>query len=214
MRLDNLEVWHDYDGEALRLGECMRLDSVAPATDADLLAKNVFDIGGRLVVFDEIIDFDALDMLDSARFFMLLRELTSYAIKVDWRLKISHDAMRWRDLWHLFPPSEVVISADKSGQTLEFWKRHFYFGLCVMRRGPGMIEVRDRRSARLRSVRFTSPSHLEAIERLERGAPASSFAPEVLTELEAARVVMAIGDMRLWLPYRFRRAPLSSARFW
>lgn len=77
-----------------------------------------------------------------------------------------------------------------------------------------MIEVRDRRSGRIRCLRFTSPLHLEAIERLERGAPASSFAPEVLAEFEAARVVMAIGSMRLWLPCRFRRSPLSPVGFW
>ena len=77
-----------------------------------------------------------------------------------------------------------------------------------MRRGPGLIEVRDRRSGRFRCLRFTSPLHLAEIARLERGATASSLAPEVLAEFEAARVVLAVGDMRLWLPCRFRRSPL------
>ncbi len=214
MHLDNLHVWRDHDGEALQLGEFMRLGSFEPATDAGLFAGNVFDSGGRLVVIDEVIDFDALDTADASRFFELLREFTSYGIAVEWRLRTSHDDTRWRDLWHLFPPSEVVIPAGTAGQAWEFWRRQFFYGLCVMRRGPGMIEVRDRRSGRIRCLRFTSPLHLEAIERLERGAPASSFAPEVLAEFEAARVVMAIGSMRLWLPCRFRRSPLSPVGFW
>jgi hypothetical protein len=214
MHLDNLQVWRDHDGEALQLGEFMRLDSFEPVADAGLFAGKVFDSGGRLVVVDEVIDFDALDAADALHFFELLRELTSYGITVEWRLKTSLDDTRWRDLWHLFPPSEVVIPAGTADQASEFWRRQFYYGLCVMRRGPGMIEVRDRRSGRIRYLRFTSPLHLEAIERLERGASASSFAPKVLAEFEAARVVMAIGSMRLWLPCRFRRSPLSPVGFW
>lgn len=209
MRLDNLQVWRDYDRQALRLGEFMRLDSFAPAADVGLLAGNFFDSGGRLVIINEIIDFDALDVVDASRFFELLRELTSYGVTVEWRLRTSHSDKRWRDLWHLFPPAEVAVPAHSDGQILEFWRWQFHYGLCVMRKGPGVIEVRDRRSGRMRCLRFTSPLHLAAIERLEKGASASTFAPEVLAEFEAARVVMAIGDMRLWLPYRFRRSTLA-----
>lgn len=192
----------------------MRLDSFAPAADAGLFAENMFDAGGRLAVIDEILDFDALDAADASRFLELLRELTSCGMAVDWRLRTSHDDTRWRDLWHLFPPAEVTIPAGTDGQIWEFWRRQFHYGLCVMRKGPGMIEVRDRRSGTLRHVRFTSPLHLEAIERLERGAPAASLEPELLAEFEAARVVMAIGGMRLWLPCRSRRSPLSPIMFW
>jgi hypothetical protein len=214
MHFDNLQIWRDHDREALQLGEFMRLGSVAPTTDAGLLAGNVFDAGGRLVVVNDIVDFDAPDTADAVRFFELLRELTSYGITVEWRLKTSRSGMRWRDLWHLFPPSEVVIPAGTACETWEFWQRQFYYGLCVMRRGPGMIEVRDRRSGRTRCLRFTSPLHLDAIERLERGTSASSFAPEVLAEFEAAGVVMAVDGMRLWLPCRFRRSPLAPVEFW
>lgn len=214
MQLDSLLVWRDHDGEALRLGESMRLDSVPLDTDAGLLAGNVFDAGGRLVVINEPIDFDDLDPMDSVRFFELLRELTSYGISVGWRIRTSHNDTRWRDLWHLFPPAEVEIPGCTAGPTWEFWRQQFYYGLCTMRRGPGIVEVRDRRLGRIRRLRFTSPLHLEAVERLERGASASSVAPEVLAEFEEARVVMAIGDMRLWLPCRFRRSPLAPVVFW
>jgi Family of unknown function (DUF5825) len=210
----SFQVWRDHDGEAQRLGEFMRLDSLAPAADADLLAGNLFDAGGRLVVLGEIVDFDALDAVDAARFLELLRELTSYGIAVDWRLKTGHGDIRWRDLWHLFPPSEILIPDDTARATLEFWQRQFFYGLCVMRRGPGMIEVRDRRAGRIRCLRFTSPAHLAAIESLEKGAPASSFEPEVLADFGAARIVLAIGDRRLWLPCRSRRSPLSPVGFW
>jgi hypothetical protein len=192
----------------------MRLDPVAQPADPRLLAGEMFDSGGRLVVIGEIIDFDALDPADTARFFALLRELTSCGIAVEWRLRTGHGNPRWRDLWHLFPPAEVEIRAGTAGQVWEFWRRQFYYGLCVMRRGPGMVEIRDRRPGTLRCVRFTSPPHLEAIERLETGAPASSIAPDVLADFEAARVVMAIGSTRLWLPCRSRRSPLSPAFFW
>src|SRR5262249_6082127 len=106
-----------------------------------------------------------------------------------------------------------MMPAGTDGQALEFWRRQFHYGLCVMRRGPGVIEVQDRRSGMARSLRFTSPLHLAAIERLERGAPAGSFAPELLAEFDAARVVLAIGSMRLWLPCRFRRSPLTPTGF-
>lgn len=214
MHLDSLLVWRDHDGEALQLGELRRPDPVTLNTDADLLAGKVFDAGGRLVVIDEIIDFDDLDTVDSLRFVELLRELTSYGISVGWRMRTSHNDTRWRDLWHLFPPSEVAIPAGTTDRILEFWQQQFYYGLCTMRRGPGMVEVRDRRLGRIRRLSFTSRLHLEAIERLERGAAASSVAPEVLAEFEKARVVLAIGGMRLWLPCRSRRSPLSPIVFW
>lgn len=219
MHRDSLLVWRDHDAEALRLGESMRLDSVALEavaldTDAGLLARNVFDAGGRLVVINEVIDFDDDDPANSVRFFELLRELTSYGISVGWRMRTSHNDTRWSDLWHLFPPSEVEILGGTPGQTWEFWRKQFFYGLCTMRKGPGIIEVRDRRFGRIRRPSFTSPLHLEAIERLEKGAPASSVAPEVLAELGQARVVMAIGDMRLWLPCRPRRSPLAPIVFW
>lgn len=214
MSLDSLQVWRDHDAEALRLGEFMRIDSLVPATDADLLAGNVFASGGRLVVVGGIVDFGALGATDATRFVELLRELTSYGIAVEWRLRATPGDTRWRDLWHLPPPSEVVLPAGAADRTWEFWQGQFYYGLCMMRRGPGMIEVRDRRWGRLRCLRFASPLHLAEIEHLEKGATASSLAPEVLAEFEAARVVLAIGDMRLWLPCRFRRSPLSPVGFW
>jgi hypothetical protein len=219
VHLDNLQVWRDHDGEALRLGEFMHLDSLASPTassskDAGVLARTLLDSGGRLVVVAQVIDFDAVEVADTVRFFELLRELTSYGIAIEWRLRASHTDARWRDLWHLFPPTQVVAPAGTVGQTLEFWQREFHYGLCVMRRGPGLIEVRDRRSGRSRCLRFTSARHLEAIDRLEAGVPASSLEPELLAEFEAARVVMVIGDMRLWLPCRFRRSPLSPVAFW
>ena len=214
MRLENLQVWRDHDADARRLGEFMRVGSLAPATDAGLLAGNVFDAGGRLVVVGGVIDFDGLGAADAMRFVELLRELTSYGIAVEWRLRATLGNTRWRDLWHLSPPSEAVLPAGAASPTWEFWRAQFHYGLCVMRRGPGMIEVRDRRSGRLRCLRFTSPLHLAEIERLEKGVTASSLDPEVLAEFEAARVVLAMGDMRLWLPCRSRRSPLSPVAFW
>ena len=214
MRLDNPQVLRDHDGAALQLGEFMRVGSLPPSVNVSLLAEDVFAAGGRLVVFNQTVDLDAPDATDTARFFALLRELTSYGILADWRLRAGHGDPRWRDLWHLFPPSEVVIPPGPGGKTWEFWRQQFYYGLCTMRKGPGIVEVRDRRSAGVRYLRFTAPPFLEAVERLEWGAPAASIAPEVLAELEAARVVMAIGDIRLWLPCRFRRSALSPIVFW
>jgi hypothetical protein len=214
MHFKSLEAWRDYDREVLRLGEFMRLDLFAPSTDADLLARDLFDSGGRLVVIKEVLDLDVTEAADTVRFFELLRELTSYGIAVEWRLRTSHNGAGWPDLWHLFPPSEVVKPAGVAGQIWEFWQREFYYGLCVMRRGPGMIEVRDRRSGKIRRLYFTSARQLQAIEGLEKGALASSFEPEVLAEFEAARLVMAVGDMRLWLPCRFRRSPIAPVGSW
>jgi uncharacterized protein DUF5825 len=214
VRFDALQVWRDHDEEARRLGAFMRLGSFPSVVSCSRLAETVFGSGGRLVVVDEVVDFDTLDPADASRFLELLRELTSYGIAVGWRLRTGLGDPRWRDLSHLFPPSEFLIPGGAADQTAEFWRRHFYYGLCVMRRGPGLIEVRDRRSGRIRCLRFTSPLHLAAIARLEQGAPASSLEPEVLAEFEAARVVTAIGDTRLWLPCRFRRSPLSPVGFW
>jgi len=213
MLLDNLRVWRDHDDAALRLGPFMRLDSPAPSADARLTARDVFASGGRLVVIDENVDFDALTPADAAGFLRLLRELTSCGVAVDWRVNASDGGPRWRDLWHLSPPTEVMTPGP-AAPALEFWQRQFHFGLCVMRAGPGLIEVRDRRPGRLRIHRFSDPAQLAAIERLEQGAPAASVDPQVLGQFETARLLAALGDLRLWLPCRTVRAALSPVGFW
>lgn len=211
---DTLLAWRDYEGEALRLGESMRLGSLPLDAAADLLATHVFDSGGRLVVVNQVIDVDDGDPAETVRFFELLRELTAYGISVGWRLRTSRNDGGWRDLWHLAPPAEVEIPAGAPGPTFEFWRHQFYFGLCVMRRGPGIVEVRDRRAGRIVRRSFTAPDELEAIERLQRGAPASSVAPGALAEFERARLVLSVGEQRLWLPCRTRRSPLAPIVFW
>jgi hypothetical protein len=213
MHAEQLRVWRDHDDAARRVGPVMRLDPSA-AADPRLFARDVFGSGGRLVVIDEPIDFGALGADKTTSFLTLLRELTAWGVAVDWRLRITDDTGRkWHDLWHLAPPSQVTAPLPLD-PALEFWQRQFCFGLCVMRQGPGIIEVRDRRAGQLRISRFTDPPQLAAVEHLERGVPATSVDPGVLAGFGAARVVAAEGDLRLWLPCRAVRSTLSPAAFW
>jgi Family of unknown function (DUF5825) len=213
MHPGNLRVWRDHDDTARRLGPFMRLGSPPPSADARQTARDVFASGGRMVVIGESADFGALDPAGAAGFLRLLRELTSCGVAVDWRVSAGDGGPCWRDLWHLFPPADVSTPGPPA-PALEFWQRQFHFGLCVMRAGPGLIEVRDRRAGRLRIHRFSDPAQLAAIERLEHGAPAASVDPRVLGEFERTRLLAALGDLRLWLPCRAVRAALSPVGFW
>lgn len=46
-------------------------------------------------------------MLPDVKALVLVRELTSYGIAVDWRLRLDGDPARWRAYSHLDPPGEV-----------------------------------------------------------------------------------------------------------
>jgi Family of unknown function (DUF5825) len=192
-------LWRDY--EELDRPDVFAGTAVVSVPAAE--ASRVFFEGGvRRVALIDTVDLASADGQAAAvRTLVLVRELTGYGIAVDWRLRL--DAERWRPLSHLYPPGEVIGAEDVR---LE-WQHSYHFFKCAYRRGPGFLQVRDRRSDVLRKITVDGPAHRAAIDDLLEGCPASAVPPSILRDLTTMRLVHLLGDTAWWLPYRVRQWP-------
>ncbi|MFC6080581.1 DUF5825 family protein [Sphaerisporangium aureirubrum] len=192
-------LWRDYE-------ELDRPDMFAgtgvvsgPAAEA---SRAFFEDGVRRVALADTVDLTSAGGQESAvRALVLVRELTAYGIAVDWRLRLGDE--RWRPMSHLYPPGEVAGAEDVRRE----WRDGYHFFKCVYRRGPGFLQVRDRRSDVLRKITVDGPVHRAAIDDLLEGCPASAVPPPILRDLITMRLVHLLGGTAWWLPYRVRQWP-------
>lgn len=151
---------------------------------------------------------------DAVRRLVLVRELTSLGIAVDWRLRLpGEEADQWRVYSHLQPPAKLLLSADcptDPDSALAEWRRSFYIDKCSYRRGPGFVQVRDRRSGSLNLLTIDDPAYLEVLAVLADGAPLSAVDLRIAREFAEEGLVAKVGDHLVWLPYRLRRWPLPA----
>jgi hypothetical protein len=149
----------------------------------------------------------------AVRALVLVRELTSRGIAVEWRLRLPEDGAGWRLYSHLYPPLEV-LPADGSGAVAEAglaeWRRTFYIDKCTYRYGPGFVQVRDRREGRLNLLTIDDGPYRLVLEALLPGVPPSGLDPDIVQEFAAEGLVAYVGGLLTWLPYRLRRWPLPS----
>ncbi|MEO3811505.1 DUF5825 family protein [Sphaerisporangium sp. B11E5] len=192
-------LWRDYE-ELDRPGMFAGTAVVSgPAADE---SRVFFESGVRRVALSDTVDLEiAGGQAAAVRTLVLVRELTGHGIAVDWRLRLG--AERWRPLSHLYPPAEVVGAEDVRRE----WRDSYHFFKCVYRRGPGFLQVRDRRSEILRKVTVDGPVHRAAIDHLLEGCPASAIPPPILRDLTTMRLVHLLGGTAWWLPYRVRQWP-------
>ncbi|TDD63705.1 DUF5825 family protein [Actinomadura rubrisoli] len=196
-------LWRDYE-ELDRPGVFAGSAVVSvPAAEA---GRALFEDGVRRIALVDAVDLaSAGGQAAAVRAFVLVRELTGYGIVVDWRLRLG--AERWRPLSHLYPPGEVIGDEDARLQ----WRNGYHFFKCAYRRGPGFLQVRDRRSDVLRKITVDGAAHRAAIDDLLEGCPASAVDPPILRDLTTMRLVQLLGDMAWWLPYRARQWPAGKS---
>jgi hypothetical protein len=141
---------------------------------------------------------------------LLLAELTSWGIAVDWEVRLGSDPEIWRSFNHLYPPRAVLDVADDS-EIREQWATTFYLCKCIYRQGPGFVQVRDRRTGGS-LYRFTlhDPAYLDAVEKLAAGCPVEDVPAPVLDALVNESLAGRAGQLAWWLPYRVRRWPWPS----
>ncbi len=204
-------LWRDYDRSANALAAGMSLGTAGMARESGVSADGLYARGARQVTFDQVIDLSAGDAASTVRALSLIRDLTACGIVVRWRIRAEPGLTDWRELSHLYPPARLISQpAGAAEQQRADWARYYYLGKCMFRRGPGLLQVRDRRWGGLRRITLTRPDHLEAAVRLQDGAPADSVPPEILAEFAGARLTGMVGDVAWWLPYRIRRWPSTS----
>jgi hypothetical protein len=220
-----LTLWREHDEEVLGLGlpalSMGRRDALAAngdgehgetdgADDPAALVEGLFRDGLRRAAFSRPVDLTGgMDEPTLVRAMLLLRELTSWGIAVDWRLRPGEHTEVWRRLNHLYPPAELIGQPDAQ-EALDTWRETFYLCKCVYRRGPGFIEVRDRRNGTLSRFVIDDPAYLAAVEALIGGAPAASVPAGILADFTAEGLAGVAGGSAWWLPYRVRRWPWPS----
>lgn len=186
----------------MRMG-AVSLAAAEPGQQAgDLFARGVrhVELGGVVDVTDPAAGRETVAAL------ALVRDLTSYGIVVSWTIRLAEGDPLSLLLGHLYPPADV-LGTSYGAEVVQAWRRKFYVGKCFWRRGPGFIEVRDRRSARLARMTIADPGFITAIEAMTAGAELSRIPRGVLAELSRARLAHAVGEHAWWVPYRIRRWP-------
>ncbi|MFC8849485.1 MULTISPECIES: DUF5825 family protein [unclassified Micromonospora] len=178
-------------------------------------AARWFHAGVRHVSLPDPVDL-AVDDTDAAsrdavRRLVLVRDLTSFGIAVDWRLLLPYGGSSWRVYCHLHPPVELSAAADDdTDDPLDAWRRSYYIDKCTFRKGPGFVQVRDRRAGRLNLLTVDDPAYLKVLDQVIEGAPASDVDLDIARDFAAEGLVAQVGTMLVWLPYRLRRWPLPS----
>ncbi|HVQ96067.1 MAG TPA: DUF5825 family protein [Mycobacteriales bacterium] len=207
-----LRLWREHD-EALLTAPGMAMGEwSAPGLNADLAGavEQLYRDGVRRVAFDRPVDLTGdLDAATLVQAMVLLGELTSWAIVVDWELLVGAHLDVWQRLNHLHPPRQLPDHPDAE-EVLADWRGTFYLCKCIYRQGPGFVQVRDRRSGSLARFTIDVPEYLTAIETLLPGAPSAAVPAEVLAEFVAEGLAGTAGDLAWWLPYRVRRWPYPS----
>lgn len=185
------------------------------------LARHLFDGGARRVALAAPITLTGGDTATALRMVALVRDLTSVGIAIDWTLRLPDRAPTddddeenrwgaggWRLISHLHPPSQVDAGGAGDADAVRTeWADTYFFGRFMYRRGPGFVQVRDRRLGTLNRFTVDDPAYLAAIRTLTPGTPAAAVRPDVLAAFRDEGLVWAAGGVALWLPYRVRRWP-------
>jgi len=201
-----LKLRRDYIPETAGI-PAMRVGDAALSADIIGQAKGFFENGVRHVEIGGVIDFTAAGAgghLVAA--LVLIRELTAYGLVVAWRARLPEGVELPLLLGHLHPP-EHVTGVSYGTEIAALWQRRFYVGKCFWRRGPGFIEVRDRRMPRTTRLTIDDAEHLAWIDALSRGVAKAAVPGKVLADFTAMHLVHEVGDSVWLIPYQIRRWP-------
>ncbi|MET9294702.1 DUF5825 family protein [Streptomyces sp. NPDC003077] len=172
-------------------------------------SERLWQLGARRVRLPRTIDLaDAAHPARAAEAvaaLSLVRDLTARAVLVEWDLRLDPAAADvWQTLTHLQPPRRIEGPAG-SDEALHTWRRGHYLCKCLWRKGPGFVQIRDRRWGELRRFTADEPHYEHTIERLAYGAPADSVPAAVLDDFRGEQLVLDVGPLAWWLPYRISR---------
>lgn len=224
-----ISAWRDYDPAVVALRDSMSLGSWVLAAGTHVSADDLFAAGARQVTFHKIIDSGSADAAGTVLAMTLIRDLTGCGIVVNWKLHIGAGHDDWRTFSHLYPPASVTFDGaarDRVGldggagdpahddgtgaaDPQADWASGYLMTKCVTRRGPGLMQIRDRRWGGLRNITIARPEYLDVVASLEYGVPADQVPADILRELREQRLVGFTGGIAWWLPYRLRRWPVA-----
>ncbi|MFJ6636961.1 RiPP maturation radical SAM C-methyltransferase [Streptomyces sp. NPDC091376] len=198
--------WKDYE-HSCRTVAGMHLGKITIDGPPAVIAQSLWDQGARRVELPEWTVLSPDGALEQACHTLgLVGNLTSLAVFVDWRLVLEEGAPPWLTLSHLHPPSELHAGAD-GDEILRQWRQEYYLGKCVWLRGPGFIQIRDRRWNGLRRFTLTDSQELAAVEALSKGDSEFRIPRHVLDGFRTEDLTIPIGGQTWFAPYLMRRRP-------
>ncbi|MFD7285270.1 DUF5825 family protein [Streptomyces sp. NPDC059863] len=211
----SVTVWRDYDPVACALPG-MFLGDIALTGPVPEECDRLWELGARRVRLSGVADLTDTGTPEGAaravRTLSLVRDLTARAVLVEWDLRPDPDRGPTaaeeigRLLSHLQPPQRIEgVDPAAADDALRTWRNGHYLGKCLWRQGPGFVQIRDRRWGDLRRFTVDEPHYQEAIEHLAYGAPAASVPADALADFREERLVLAVGEVEWWLPYRVNR---------
>lgn len=179
-------------------------DRVLGADIADE-ARRIHESGVRFVSIEPTVDLGGRAGTEHViPMLSFIRDLTSYGVEVDWRAEMTApDGPEWWVFSHLFPPS--VLEGPRGAEALRIWRARYHIGRCFFRRGPGFLQIRDRRHTGLRRLTVSDDAYVSAIESLAADRGADSVPAAALAVFEKHRLAVRIGSGVWWAPYRLRR---------
>jgi uncharacterized protein DUF5825 len=205
-----LTRYRESDDDALDVPG-IALDPTAAGGDPIQAARNWYEAGIRRVHLDRPVELAGPSDPDGLVWTMvLLRELTSWSVAVDWELAVgprTHEL--WQRLNHLCPPRALPGHPDEAA-VLKRWRETYYLCKCAYRRGPGFVEVRDRRAGPLSRFVIDDPAYLSTMDALLPGTRAADLPPDILEAYVSEGLAGQAGELAWWLPYRIRRWPWPS----
>src|SRR5512142_1106872 len=155
-------------------------------------AHAIYHRGARFVSIPTVVDLSpACTDAAMATVLSLVRELTSHGMEVAWRARIAADDVPWWVFNHLHPPAGID-GPDADG-VLASWRCDHHFDRCILRRGPGFVQIRDLRRGGLRRFTITDVEYLSAIDALLAGRPTDAVPGRILAAFEAQGLVARVG---------------------
>ncbi|MET7474840.1 DUF5825 family protein [Streptomyces sp. NPDC005648] len=208
-----LTLWKDRDPAAMRLPgvHCGTLEG--PPENPVHTVGQLASQGVQFVQVHQPVDLTDPDGTSAVAVLVLVRELTSHGIAVDWTLRMD-DPDQWRPLSHLHPPAAVLHGSsgtENDEHVVAAWRGSFHIAKCGYRRGPGFLEIRDHRWGSFRRLVVQDPAST-AFQGLLDGVPAlaSASTERVLRRHLHENLLHRAGRHLWWTPYRLRRWPLST----
>lgn len=138
---------------------------------------------------------------------VLVRELTGIGAAVSWTASCADGCAADRRYAHLFPPAAIEGAHPAVARD---WRERYLPCMCLYRRGPGFVEIRDRRRGTLEILTLDDPPTLVAIGPLLDGVPATRLPAAVRGTLREADLIAEQGGLAWWLPTRVHRWPNPS----
>jgi hypothetical protein len=215
-----MTLWKDRDPAARRLtgmyaGSVDRLDDPLGAVSS-LAASGV-----QFARLRDTVDLTDGDGAAAVAALVVVRELTRHGIAIDWTIRLPAGAAGWHLLSHLYPPAVALCGSDSAGDSAgdsasdsasvtTRWRDSFHAAKCGYRRGPGFLEIRDRRTGSFRRTVIRSARTDQGIAPLLRGMPTAALDEAVTRRYLDADLVHQAGQFVWWTPYLIRRWPLST----